>query len=171
MGSRVEYFLVAAIAVVALISINSHVEEPKQKSAKVKNQKTSEISNFTEFEINSTNLLHTLKAKNAYEVKKKWYIKDVNITNNSIKSLTAKNSIYAQNKIVLKKDVKVVKKDGIEYTSNKAIYNTNSKVLVTPKKFTIKRAVDIVKGKNLIYNAKEKATTAKDVNGTFILKK
>ena len=170
MGSRVEYFLVAVIVLIAIISFNSNIK-PLKVEKSYKNLKSSEINEFTEFEINATELLHTLKAKNAYEENKKWYIKDINITNSSIKSLTAKNSVYDQNRIILNNDVKVLKKDGIEYSSQKAIYNTNSKRLLTPNKFIIKREVNIVKGKELIYNAKEKATTAKDVNGTFILKK
>jgi hypothetical protein len=170
MGNKIEYILAAIIVVITAVSLNIDIKSQPKKESK-KETKSSEINNFTEFEINSTSLLHTLKATNAYQKRKKWYIKDANISNKEIKSLTAKESVYSQKKIILKKDVKAVKRDGIIYKSQKAIYNTDSKELVTPDRFIINSKVDIVRGKELKYNAKERATRAKDVNGTFILKK
>jgi hypothetical protein len=170
MGKRVELILFAIIVLIVLIALNVKVKNSPYKNISV-SKKSSEINNFTEYEINASTILHTLNAKNAYESKGKWHIKDINISNKEIKSLTAKESVYAKDKIVLSKDVKAVKNDGMEYRSNKAIYKTKIKELITPNNFTIKRKVDIVRGKELIYKAKEKATFAKDVNGTFVLKK
>jgi hypothetical protein len=171
MGSRVEYILAATVGLLFLLLLTTSSKQEQKIKPKKVNSRSSEINDFIEYEINSTSLLHTLKAKNAYQKSKKWYIEDANITNKAIKSLTAKKSVYSEDKIILTKDVKAVKRDGVVYKSEKAIYNTKTKELVTPKSFTINRSVDIVKGRELKYNAKERATRAKDVNGTFILKK
>jgi len=170
MGKKVELTLFAIVALMLLIAINIEIKNDPYKNIQP-NKKSSEINNFTQFEVNATSLLHTLKATNAYEINKKWHIKDANITNSNIKSLTAKKSVYTQDKIILQDNVKAIKYDGLIYKSQKAIYNTKNKELKTPENFTIKRNVDIVSGKELFYDTKNKVTKAKDVNGTFILKK
>jgi len=171
MGRRVEYILILAIfvalAIPHFISSSNNIEK---KEKEVPN-KSSEINNFTEYEINSTKLQHILRAKSAQEVNKKWYLKEPNITTDKLKSLSSKSSIATSNKIEFYDNVVAIKADGVVYKSSKAIYNTKTKMLVTPKKFTINRTTDIVTGKDLHYDAKNKITKAKDVNGTFVLKK
>jgi len=171
MGKRVELILLLVIVVITLIALNVKVKGNSSYKNIKYSKKTSEVNNFTEFEINATTLLHTLNATNAYEESGKWHIKDVNISNKEIKSLTAKKSIYSKDKIVLTKDVEAIKRDGMVYKSQKAIYKTKTKELITPNRFIITRKVDIVEGRKLIYKANQKATMAKDVYGTFVLKK
>ncbi len=169
MGSKIEYILIAAIAFVALLPLGIKISN-KSLAPKKLEQKSSEINNFTEFEINSTNLQHTLKAKSAEEINEKWYLKEPNVTTDKIKSLSSKRSIADSNKIEFFDKVVAKKVDGTIYRSEHAIYDLKKKKLDTPKKFTIKRGSDIVRGVNLQYDVKSKVTRAKDVNGTFKLK-
>ncbi len=171
MGRRVEYILILAILTALIIPyfISSNSNSSKKRQEVV--NKSSEINDFTEYEINSTKLQHTLKAKKAEEVDKKWYLKEANITTDKIESLSSKNSILTANRVEFRNNVVAVKVDGTIYKSNNATYNFKTKTLITPKKFTINRHVDIVSGKDLQYNAKHKITKARDVNATFVLKK
>ena len=171
MGRRVEYILILAIMVVLVIPYFINLDTQSQNKSKKTSNKSTEINNFIEYEINATKLQHTLKAKNAQEIKKKWYLKNPNIKTDKLESLSSKSSIASSKKIEFYTNVVAVKVDGTVYKSNKATYNTKTKMLTTPKKFTINRYVDIVTGNNLHYDAKRKITKAKDVNGTFVLKK
>ena len=170
MGRKIELTLLALIVVVGLISTFIKVDNTKSYS-KNSDKKSNEILNFTEYEINQTSLIHTLKGKSAQEFKDVWKLKEPNFSNDKITKLTSKESIVTKDKMIFTNKVNVIKKDGVVYNSNKAIYNTKTKELTTPNEFTITRNVDIVKGKKLFYDAKTKITKAKDVNGTFKLKK
>ena len=171
MGRRVEYILILAIVVVLAIPYFINLDEQGKTKGKKTSNKSSEINNFIEYEINATKLQYTLNAESAQEIKKKWYLKNSNIKTDKLKSLSSKRSIASQKKIEFFDNVKAIKVDGTVYKSNKATYNATTKILTTPKKFTINRHVNIVTGKDLHYDAKRKITKAKDVNGTFVLKK
>ena len=171
MGRRVEYILILAIftalAIPYFINSNSNLDKKEKELV----DKSSEINNFIEYEINSTKLQHTLRAKRAENVNNNWYLNEPNITTDKIESLSSKSSILTPKNLKFYNNVVAVKADGTIYKSDKATYNLETKILTTPKKFTINRQVDIVTGKDLHYDAKRKITKAKDVNGTFVLKK
>jgi len=171
MGRRVEYLLIFAIIIVLIIPYFIKVNIDGKAKNKNISYKSTEINNFIEYDINATKLQHTLKARSAEEIKQKWYLKEPKITTDKLKSLSAKKSVATSDKIVFYNNVIAVKVDGTIYKSSKATYNTKTKTLNTPKKFTINRHVDIVRGKDLVYDAEHKITKAKDVNGTFVLKK
>ncbi len=170
MGSKLEYILVVAIVIVALIPFGIEIKNPK--SSKEVTTKRSEVNNFIEYELNATTLKHILKGKSAKELKEdNWFLVEPKMETSELNTLSAKNSIFNGKTIEFNKDVVAIKRDGTIYKSSKAIYELKSKNLITPKEFTIRRNVDIVRGKDLEYNPKERVTKAKDVNGTFVLKK
>ncbi len=171
MGRRVEYILILAILTALVIPFFISSDNTKDRKKEKVFDKSGEINNFIEYEINSTKLQHTLRAKKAEEVDKKWYLNEPNITTDKIESLSSKSSILTAKKVEFHNNVVAVKVDGTIYKSNNATYNIETKTLTTPKKFTINRHVNIVSGKDLHYDSKYKITKAKDVNATFVLKK
>jgi len=171
MGRRVEYILIIAIILVLIIPFTIKIKKSIVKKDNKITKKSSELNNFTEYEINATTLQHTIKASKAEEIKKSWHLKNVEVTTDKIESLNAKRAIVKSDKLELYDNVVAKKRDGTIYKSQKATYNTKNKQLITPEKFTIFRHTDIVKGRHLEYDANKKVTKAKDVNGTFVLKK
>ena len=171
MGRRVEFILILAIMAVFAIPYFVNFDSKSTDKVKKVNSKSSEINNFIEYDINATKLQHTLKAKSAQEVNQKWYLKEPIIITDKLKSLSSKSSVASSEVIDFYDNVVAIKSDGTVYKSNIATYNIKTKMLTTPKKFTINRHVDIVTGKDLHYDAEHKITKAKDVNGTFVLKK
>jgi lipopolysaccharide assembly outer membrane protein LptD (OstA) len=169
MGRKLEIILLSAILFVGTVSffIKINNETFNKKST---NKKTL-INNLVEYEINRSELEHTLKAKSALELNDMWKLKNPIFTNKNIKELTSEESVIDNKKMIFTKNVKVVKKDGIIYKSQKAIYDIKNKKLITPENFVINRQSDIVRGKELFYDINKKITTAKDVNGTFKLKR
>ena len=171
MGSKIELILLGVVVLVTFIAFNLKTTSPtNQPQTKV--QKNTEVNHFTLYEINSTTLSHTLRANRATEFINYWLLIEPNIQTQDLQYLKAKKSIYKDNIVTFIKDVKALKKNGIFYSSQKAIYKKQNKVLITPDRFLItNQKADIVRGKELIYNTKDKTTQAKDVNGTFKLKK
>jgi len=170
MGSRVEYVLILAISIVLLIPFVIDIDSSKNAKTAAGN-KSSELNNFIEYEINATKLQHTLKASKAEQIKENWHLNSVEIKTDKLKSVKANSAIVKPQKIELNKNVVAVKQDGTIYKSQKAVYDKKSKELITPENFTITRKVDIVKGKKLEYISDKNITKAKDVNATFVLKK
>ena len=170
MGHKLEKILLLSILLLSILPFTIHINSNNRDVVK-KNSKESEFSNFVEYEINSTNLQQTLTGKKAVKIDDNWYLKHPNIKTQNIKKLSANRSIVTQKSIEFIDNVEVIKADGVKYKSNRAIYNRKNQDILTPNSFTINRVSDIVKGKKLYYDTKNKITKAKDVNGTFVLKK
>ena len=169
MGSKLEYILIIAIIIVAIIPFGIEIKNPTyNKSAEAKK---SEVNNFIEYELNSTTLKHILQGKSAKEINEdNWYLIEPSMQTLEVKKLSAKSSVFNGKTIVFDKNVVLIKRDGLIYKSNRAIYDLKSKDIITPNSFEIKKSANIVKGRSLEYNPSKRVTKAKDVNGTFILK-
>jgi len=171
MGSKVEYIVALFIVFIGLIAYFLQMPTPKeQKKSQVSNKKETELNNFIEYEINATALSHILRAKNAYKVNTTWYLKEPNITSESIKKLHSKRAIYTKDTITFLEDVYALREDNTTYNSQKAIYLKGKEELLTPKKFLLQRPKSKVVGTHLLYKANSKETFAKDVQGKFKLK-
>jgi hypothetical protein len=172
MGSKIEYIVLTFITLlIVFLYLTKPLEENILKSSSHKVlEKTTEISNFIEYEINATKLFHILKARNAYEVNNKWYLKDINITSESIKRLSSKEAISSKDKVIFLKDIFALKKDNTTYKSQKAIYLKKTKEFITPQNFILEKNGSIVRGRDLVYKAKKKETYAKDIKAEIKLK-
>ena len=168
MGRRVEIFLLFLIVIILFIPFLINIKGEKiTKSANIK----SEIRNFTEFEINNTNIEHILRAKRAVNIGDSWILNDINITNDSVKSLVSKNGVYLNNTIFLNKNITLIKNDGSIYKTDMAKYFLKDKNLDIDSNFTATKGKNILKGKKLFYNINKKVIKGKDVKGSFVLKK
>ena len=171
MGHRLEYFL--AIVLLAVLATPSFlkVDKFKNENRVVSSNKSTEIKDFTQYDINRTSIEYRLTANLAEKRGDSWYLANPEIINGDIKSLRAKRSVSKGNKITFIDNVLMVKNDGKRYNSQKAIYDTETKVVTTPDRFTISKEYDMVNGVNMKYNSVTKETKAKNVKATFVLKK
>jgi len=108
MGSRVEYILIVAISVVLLIPFVVNINSNKNTGISAGN-KSSELNNFIEYEINATKLQHTLKASKAEQIKENWHLNNVEIKTDKLKSLKANSATVKPQKIELNKNVVAIK--------------------------------------------------------------
>ncbi len=171
MGIKLEWIFVAVIMI--FLSIFFIFDQNKKSIQKAKSYipKEIEINNFTAYDINRSTIKQQIKAKNALKQQNSWYLKDANISNEDIKSLTSKQAIYKDNKFIFIGNVVGIKKDGTIYKSDEAIYNLKDLKFYTDKNFIIEKNGAIVYGKRLFYDKKLKITKAKDINSTIKLKK
>jgi len=171
MGSRLEGLLVVTIVILATIPYFFKEDDSSNMDKVVSSKKSTELTNFTQYDINSTNLNFTLTSIYGEEVAGLWYLTSPYITNSEIKSLVSKRAIVDKDSnMQLIKDVKMVKIDGKKYLSQKAIYNIKNKTIHTPDYFTITKSSDVVKGKHMVYDAKKMVTRAKKVKKKPVMK-
>ncbi len=170
MGRRLEIILIVFVIILALLPQFFKISDFEKSDRVISSQKSREIKDFTEYDINATDVEFVLNSPHAEEFGEIWYLKKPKIVTNEIKSLTSKYSIAKDNNIEFIENVKMVKPDGKKYFSQRAIYNTITKVIKTPERFKISKEYDMVNGVNMEYFSTKKETKAKDVKAVFILK-
>lgn len=171
MGHKLEYFLIVLIFFLAMTPNFFKVKEFEKRDRVIEAQKDTEISNFTQYDINQTSIEYKLKSPLAQELGDIWFLMFPEITNEKIKRLTSTYAILRGKNIEFIENVKLLKYDGKIYNSQRAIYNTVTKVVLTPERFNIIKEYDMVNGVNMEYFTNTKETKAKNVKATFILKK
>ncbi len=165
------FLLLFIIGGVVLINLKKKNFSFSYSSKKTHENIKSEITNFLAYEINQSQLIERVRGEKALQLESYWHLQEANISTDNIKSLFSKHSIYKKNQFVFYNNVTAVKKNGIVYKSQTAIYNTQTRKLITPNSFYIDSNTSHVKGKLLIYDLEHNITRAKNVKGTFILKK
>jgi hypothetical protein len=171
MGRRLEGILLLLLLFIVVLPFTFKIDDFEKENRVISSNKSTEIRDFIQYDINSTAIEYTLKSLSAEEMGDIWYLKYPKITNNEIKSLTSTYSIARGENIEFINNVKLLKLDGKRYLSNRAIYNTTTKVIKTPAKFKISKEYDMVNGINMEYFSATKETKAKNVKATFILKR
>jgi len=170
MGRRLEIILIIFVIFLAILPQFFKISNFEKKDRVITAQKSREIKDFTEYDINKTGIEFVLSSPQAQEYNDLWYLTNPKIKTPDITSLTSKYSIAKGNNIEFIENVKMVKKDGKKYYSQRAIYNTITKVIKTPERFKISKEYDMVNGINMEYFSTKKETKAKDVKAVFILK-
>ena len=171
MGRRVEIFLVMIFIALLFISYSFVSSSNENKSINIESKKSTELSNFTQYDINKTDIEYKLSSPYAEEIGDVWYVKSPKISNEQIKLLKSDFAVAKGKIIEFIKNVVMLKKDGKKYNSQKAIYNSITKVVLTPDRFNISKEYNMVNGINLEYFSDRQVTKAKNVKATFILKR
>jgi len=170
MGRKLEIVLFLLLLFIILLPFSFKINDFEKSDRVISSQKSTEIKDFIQYDINNTGVEYTLKSLSAEELGDIWYLKYPKIVNNEIKSLISTYAIAKGNNIEFIDNVEMLKYDGKKYLSKRAIYNTITKVVTTPAKFEILKKNDVIKGVNMEYFSTTKETKAKNVKAIFILK-
>jgi len=131
------------------------------------------ISTFTIYEFDKNGLVTILNGENGTRYNDRYEIKDVDFTDNSqkfIANMQANNGVYKNEIINLDGNVIYIREDGINFKSQKAVYNTNTSIVKVDKKFTINKNKNIITGKSLVYNNKLNTTKFYNARATYQIK-
>ncbi len=170
MGSRVEKVLFISIIIVAIL-VYFLVNQKFTNTKIAKNEKSIEISNFIEYDINRTHLMSTLLAKQAYQIDGIWFLAKPFVSTDEIEYLKSQRALAKSGIIEFLDDVRVLQRDGKRYESNKSFYNIRSKKIITPGEFVISNLSHIMQGVSMEYDVATETTKAKNVKGVFTIKK
>ena len=170
MGRRLELLLLVIVIGLIFIPFFLKVSNFEKEDRVVESKKSTELRDFVQYDINKSAIEFTLVSPKAEEYGEVWYLTSPKITTDDIKSLTSKYSIAKGKDIEFIENVKLIKKDGKKYFSQRAIYNTDTRVVRTPDRFKISKEYDMVHGVDMEYFTDKKETKAKNVKAVFILK-
>ncbi len=170
MGSRVEKILIVSIIIVMILAF--FLVNQKFSNTKIaKNEKSIELNNFIEYDINRSSLMSTLLANQAYQIESIWFLADPIVSTDEIEYLKSKRALAKSGIIEFIDNVRVLQRDGKRYKSDKSFYNIRSKKIITPGKFVISNLNHIMQGISMEYDTVTETTKAKNVKGLFIIKK
>jgi len=171
MGSRLEINLVIALLIIGALPLFFKIDKLEQSNRVVESKKSTELTNFIEYDFNKTLLNFKLTSTHGEEIGNLWYLKKPEIVNKDIKSLSSERSVVRKgDNIELIKNVEMVKRDGKRYNSQRAFYHIKSRLVTTPERFTITKEYDMVNGIDMEYDTVKKITKAKKVKAIFRIK-
>lgn len=170
MGSRIESVVLVVIVLSAALAY--YLIGKKQENVKVvSTEKSTELNDLIEYDINRTNIMAKLVASQAYEINGVWFLAKPVVSTDEIEYLKSDRSLAKNGIIQFLDNVVVQRKDGKYYTSDKTFYKIKTKEIITPSKFMISKEYDLIRGASMVYDTATQTTKAKNVTGTFILKR
>ena len=169
MGSKVERVLFISILAVSVLVF--YLTTKKYTETKmVSNEKSIELNNFIEYDINSSSLLSTLLSDQAYQINNIWFLTKPVVTTDTIEYLKSKRALSKNGVIEFIDNVRVLQRDGKKYASDKSFYSIHTKKIITPGKFVLSNLSHKMQGVEMEYDIKTKVTRAKNVKGFFKIK-
>lgn len=170
MGSRIERVIFILVIVAGVVGYMLVVKKYNTHKAVDNSQKSTELNDFTEYDINRTNLMSTLIAKQAFEINEMWFLSYPIVTTDKIAFIKSKRALSKSGIVEFIDDVKTLRRDGKQYFSDKVFYKVRTKEIVTPGDFLVIREFQKMRGTSMVYDTDAEATRAKNVNATFKIK-
>jgi hypothetical protein len=170
MGSKIERVVLVFIIVATVIGYLL-INKKYNTEAEVDNsQRSTELNDFTEYDINRTNLMATLTAQQAFKLNEVWFLSYPIVTTDKIAYVKSKRALSKKGIVEFIDNVKTLRRDGKQYFSNKVFYKVRSKEIVTPGEFLVIKEFQKMRGTSMVYDTDAEATRAKNVNATFKIK-
>ena len=131
-----------------------------------------EIEDFEMYEVDTVGLMDFSMGKKAWKYVDRYELKEFSYnenTDNKIVSISAKNGIDKNDNLTLKGDVQYVTSDGVEFFTQKVLYNRKKGVAqaTTPYEAIIQQGH--IWGKTLYYDLKKKKVRSKNIYATYRL--
>lgn len=163
---RIEYLLVPTSIILVLSVLGIH---PHSQSA-VKSVADRELlfKNFSLFELKKNLSAQKLFASKAIKYTNRLDMKDINLTDKDGHNILANEAIYKDDDIYMNNNIRVVRADGLRFSTETLNYNLKRKELQTFTPFYLDYNGSTIKGSSLKYSLKGKDLYAKDIEASII---
>lgn len=132
-----------------------------------------ELTDFRIHELTTDGIKTVLTGSEVKRFENRYEVRDINLTDqsdNRIENVQADRGVYKDPMIYLNDHVQYSREDGIVFKTNEAEYNRTSGAIITTGLFELRRAQDSLDGYNLSYNTKTGQISAKQIEGSYLLK-
>ena len=113
------------------------------------------LTTFTLYELNTQGLTTYMLGDKSVKYSNRYEVDNMDYTDNSselIANMKSKRGLYKNNIVDLDGDVVYTREDGLEFTTDKIIYNKKTGIANTNAEFIMLRENDKVVGTSLMYN-------------------
>ena len=132
-----------------------------------------ELRNFSLYEFDTTKLADFSTGKRALKYIDRYELFDFlyneKAQQNKIISISAKKGVDKNRQITLEKDVRYVTSDGVEFTTQKALYDRNKEFAKAQTPYVASIQKNIVYGDTLNYDLKKRMIRSKNVRAIYHL--
>jgi hypothetical protein len=132
-----------------------------------------ELDRFIVHEVVPKGVKTIMTGSHALRFTDRYVVSDLNLTDRSeghTENMRAKSGTYREPMILLRKDVRYRRDDGIRFETDSVDYNRSSGQMVAPGPFVLWQAHDRITGRDLIYNTKRGEISAEKIVGNYFLK-
>ena len=157
--------MVFFIGMILILAINFKL--PNSKATENLFSKELELKNATLVEVDQEQILGKLVTKYAVSQDKILLLKELKYFTKNIEYMRANEAKLSGYTLSLKGDVKMQEKDGYLYQTQEAIFYQQRQTLVIATPFYASMGKNILEGKRLLYNLKEKKIYARDIKTNF----
>ncbi len=132
-----------------------------------------ELNAFTIYEINTFGLDSILLGTKGIRYVNRYTIENVNFTDNTqkyIANIKANNGIYKNDIITLTQDVVYSREDGLDFSSDEAIYNKRTGIVKTNQPYVAYLGDNKITGTSLVYNNLKNKMQSKNITAIYQLR-
>jgi LPS export ABC transporter protein LptC len=164
------FFLFIIALLISILTIFKPIKDLHKESEMVA---MLEIDAFKLYELDSFGLRSSTEGSYAkryvdfYEIENVHYISK---KDSFLQNISADFGKYNSDELTLKSNVKYVRDDGLNFSSDQAKYLVSKEIMTTDGKFHINQKSDHIYGSDLYYNIKTKEISAKNIIGNFVIK-
>lgn len=168
MALNINFFL--SSIVVGLAMIYFLFEPMKLKEVKFDEVAQFSLFSFTLYELDKTGLTTLMKGNEAIRYENRYVVENIDYSDNSkeyLLNMKAKNGLYKDNIVHLDGDVKFKREDGLNFFSQKLVYNTITDTVVSEVDYISYMGLNKVQGSEIRYDNKNNNIKSKNVYAIY----
>lgn len=165
MGIRLEHIIAIVTGLIVMGFFLIDIEpESREKST---NTKELVFANTRLIEVDTQRMLGLAHSRYGEVEKKTLRLYEIVYHTDRVNLLRAQKGTYQGDYLQLEGNVTLNQKEGFDYKAEKATYNKESQILTIDSPFEAHLNENVITGKNLVYEMKEKSATAQKVKAVL----
>lgn len=164
---RIEYLLIptSIILVLSVLGIHPHSQSAVNSVA----NKEVLFENFSLFDVEENISEQKILASKAIKYSNRLDMTDINLTDKNGHNIVAHEAIYKDNDIYMNKNIRMIRQDGLTFSTDSLHYNLKQKELETFTPFYLDYNGSSIQGSSLKYSLKAKNIYANNIEASIIL--
>lgn len=166
MAVRIEYLLVFMLAVLLFSILNINPISQVAKSSK--GDKEIEFQKFSLYDIKKDDPSQVMSALKMVKYENYLDMDTIDLRDESGYRLLSKKAIYEEEFVYMDRGVKVLRDDGLKFSTKSLNYNVKTKDIKTLKPFILEFNSSIIQGENLALNMNSKKLSANNIEAKIV---
>lgn len=164
------FFLFLIICLSMIFFLFKPLEQIEKNIAEVPSL---ELNHFRLSELNVDGLTSSMHGEKGIKFNNRYIVKQLNYTDNTndyLSNIKANNALYKDLVLNLEGDIKYVREDGLAFTTQKAIYDKETNIIISSTKFMSQLSQNTIQGDYLEYDIGKNIMNTKNVIANYRLK-
>jgi len=165
MAVRIEYLLVLVFAL--LIAAVFGFTPTSRAAISGKADKEVQFENFQLFNLREDDASQKIQATKAVKYNKYITFNNVNVTDDLGHTIFSDTARYEEDLLLMKKNVKLLRDDGLAFSTESLNYDLKKKIITTLEPFLLEFNQTVIRGEKLVFKVDEKIISAYHVDASI----